>query len=377
MFGTNEDNVDDASPEEFHLLFNRPRAATFSIDEAATNLLDVTNDIQQEKQLDGPAAGFGLRVFDASTSQAIRRSCPWTPAPSCDTENPTSFDLMYRRSDGSCNNFKEPNYGRATTPFQRIIPPKYSGDSLQMPRTSVKQNLDLPSARSISLKLAKQVKQVSTNQEDVNAVDSLQTVLVMQMGQFIDHDITHTPSHTTNCCNDDGTYPESYDADKCFPIRIEPNDPIWKNRKACMNLGRSLSAPGLKCSLEFRQQMNQITHWLDGSNIYGSSDEETAVLRSFFDGQLKITRQSSSRLGALPSCSENSNNHGNGRESAEVCENCKSCFFAGELFFYFIHHKTIMIPLLKVHNEFIVITTTCLNCLSSFFSKLSCSFPKK
>ena len=72
-------------------------------------------------------------------------------------------------------------------------------------------------------------------------------------------------------------------------------------------------------------QMNQITHWLDGSNIYGSDADTARKLRSGFNGQLKITRQSRSRYGALPSCAAQ-------RESpkATMCRGCTSCFFAGE-----------------------------------------------
>ena len=33
-------------------------------------------------------------------------------------------------------------------------------------------------------------------------------------------------------------------------------------------------------------QVNQITHWLDGSNIYGSEDNEASELRAFVGGRL-------------------------------------------------------------------------------------------
>ena len=38
--------------------------------------------------------------------------------------------------------------------------------------------------------------------------------------------------------------------------------------------------------------MNQITHFLDASNVYGSNDEEARELRSFQGGQLKVTSRS-------------------------------------------------------------------------------------
>ena len=73
--------------------------------------------------------------------------------------------------------------------------------------------------------------------------------------------------------------------------------------------------------------MNQITHWLDGSNIYGSHDEETSVLRSNKDGLLAITNRGrgDSEEGLLPSCIEAEK-----PEDIEMCHGCiDTCFFAG------------------------------------------------
>jgi hypothetical protein len=86
--------------------------------------------------------------------------------------------------------------------------------------------------------------------------DDLQTVLLMQMGQFIDHDITSTPTSSSSCCKKGGKgIPDTFDGDKCFPITIPVDDPFWKGRKTCMSFARSLASPGLKCELEFRQQV--------------------------------------------------------------------------------------------------------------------------
>ena len=69
-------------------------------------------------------------MFNTDSSSAINDVCPWTPGPKCDKGEGS---LTYRSHDGTCNNLREPNFGRAVTPFQRILLPKYSGNSLSGP----------------------------------------------------------------------------------------------------------------------------------------------------------------------------------------------------------------------------------------------------
>ena len=59
-----------------------------------------------------------------------------------------------------------------------------------------KNGLDLPSARVVSLECTQKENKVPKSQKGI------ETVLVMQMGQFIDHDITHAPQfRIENCCD--------------------------------------------------------------------------------------------------------------------------------------------------------------------------------
>jgi len=301
-------SVEETSAHDFHLAFNRPRFEVLQVDNNARTLEKVKQTLQDDSNI-----VIGTRFFNIETSERINNECSWTPAPSCDALKKDKF----RTIDGSCNNFAHPNYGRAATPFQRVLESTYAPGTVASPRIA-KNGFDLPSAR----KICQSVTRTSANND---RRDGIHTVFVMQMGQFIDHDITHTPNHAKQCCNKDGSFPNTFDSNKCFPIEVASDDAFWKGKKRCMDFARSLSAPSLKCEIDSRQQMNQITHWLDASNIYGSSEFENKPLRKRVGGLLKITRSGGSRGDLLPTCERESQ-----RDDIGMCSGCKHCFFAGD-----------------------------------------------
>ena len=87
--------------------------------------------------------------------------------------------------------------------------------------------------------------------------------MLMQFGQFVDHDLSFTPEVNLDleagCCEDPAASPE------CFPITVPQPDPDFSAAETCKDLVRS--AP--HCSSgSVRQQFNAITAHLDGSQVY-------------------------------------------------------------------------------------------------------------
>ena len=78
--------------------------------------------------------------------------------------------------------------------------------------------------------------------------------------------------------------------------------------------------------------MNQLTHWLDASNIYGSDVDEALLLRSQNGGKLKVTRDGN----MLPRCA-NFDDLNDAKNGLESCHNtdltCGEFCFAGGLQF--------------------------------------------
>ena len=95
------------------------------------------------------------------------------------------------------------------------------------------------------------------------------------------------------CCDEEGDIRDfSKNSETCFPIKLEPDDTLGKSetgqRRQCLNFVRSVGAPDLDCNPSPIQQSNQITHWLDASNVYGSNEDVTKRLRALKDGLLDV-----------------------------------------------------------------------------------------
>ena len=74
--------------------------------------------------------------------------------------------------------------------------------------------------------------------------------------------------------------PDEFLHPDCAPIEIPPTDRFYSQFNAtCMEFVRSSPASRSDCSLGPRDQINQITSYLDASNIYGSTKDEQDSLR--------------------------------------------------------------------------------------------------
>ena len=96
---------------------------------------------------------------------------------------------MFRRIDGVCNNVahhENRHWGATGTPFNRLAAVAYA-DGLSHPRSAP----DLPSAREVSE--AMHAAEVRGAASPGPLTTKGLTLMVMQFGQFLDHDITLTP----------------------------------------------------------------------------------------------------------------------------------------------------------------------------------------
>ncbi|XP_030887534.1 peroxidasin-like protein [Leptonychotes weddellii] len=192
------------------------------------------------------------------------------------------FHQKYRAQDGTCNNLQHPMWGASLTAFERILKPAYE-NGFNLPRGVSRPALSgrypLPPPRLVSTELAATATVTP---------DHRYTHMLMQWGQFLDHDLDHTvPALSTSRFSDGRPCSSVCTNDPpCFPIIIPDTDPRG-TRAPCMFFARSSPVCGsgmtslVMNSVYAREQINQLTAYIDASNVYGSSERESQVLRDY------------------------------------------------------------------------------------------------
>lgn len=220
---------------------------------------------------------------------------------------------IYRMDDGFCNNRKKPLLGSAYIPFRRAVAPDY-GDGMSSPRLSSNGG-PLPYARRVSLNIHR----------PIYSTDANFTVMLAVFGQFLDHDITATAlssgqeGESINCClQPEDVHPE------CYPVQLVPGDPYYDfYNLTCMNFVRSAPAPTGRIGT--REQLNQATAFIDGSVVYGSTQQKTSLLREKRNGTLRMYKTEDKRE-LLPVSSDPAD----GCNREDMNRQGKYCFDAGD-----------------------------------------------
>ncbi|XP_035252326.1 eosinophil peroxidase [Anguilla anguilla] len=243
--------------------------------EVLDNTVELIREMVYTNTMTQPNITELLSVEDVETLlQASGCSAELRP-PVCATD---CLSQRYRTITGECNNRQHPLWGAANTPYTRWLPPEYE-DGRAAPRGWDPQhayhNFTLPPVRSVSQVV------LYTQNEDISMDASLSHLLV-EWGQWLDHDLTLTPqspSTSTFRTGADCTRTCSRDT-PCFPIQIPLTDPR-SGSQSCMPFFRSAPSCVVAATpLRHREQLNAITSFVDASMVYGSSASLSAALRN-------------------------------------------------------------------------------------------------
>nr|NP_523891.2 peroxidasin, isoform A [Drosophila melanogaster]NP_995975.1 peroxidasin, isoform E [Drosophila melanogaster]NP_995976.1 peroxidasin, isoform D [Drosophila melanogaster]NP_995977.1 peroxidasin, isoform C [Drosophila melanogaster]Q9VZZ4.1 RecName: Full=Peroxidasin; Flags: Precursor [Drosophila melanogaster]AOQ10577.1 Pxn-RA [synthetic construct]AAF47668.1 peroxidasin, isoform A [Drosophila melanogaster]AAS64946.1 peroxidasin, isoform C [Drosophila melanogaster]AAS64947.1 peroxidasin, isofo len=239
------------------------------------------------------------------------------------------FHSRYRSIDGTCNNLQHPTWGASLTAFRRLAPPIYE-NGFSMPVGWTKGMLysghAKPSARLVSTSLVA-TKEITP--------DARITHMVMQWGQFLDHDLDHAiPSVSSESWDGIDCKKSCEMAPPCYPIEVPPNDPRVRNRR-CIDVVRSSAICGSGMtslffdSVQHREQINQLTSYIDASQVYGYSTAFAQELRNLTsqEGLLRVGVHFPRQKDMLPFAAPQ-----DGMDCRRnLDENTMSCFVSGDI----------------------------------------------
>ncbi|MBL7814768.1 MAG: HYR domain-containing protein [Saprospiraceae bacterium] len=163
----------------------------------------------------------------------------------------------YRTFDGTYNNLSFTQWGAANIPLFRELPAEYGSSD---PKNAL-GGTNRPTPRAISNKLSDEPQDIQ-NARDMSG-------LFYIWGQFLDHDITLSPTARNESA----------------PIALPSDEPKFTNP---ISFFRSAIHPGTGITTP-REQTNVATSWIDASQVYGSDPQTAAWLRTFSYGKLKVS----------------------------------------------------------------------------------------
>lgn len=74
----------------------------------------------------------------------------------------------------------------------------------------------------------------------------------------------------------------------CMPVEVSPDDAFYSRYNAtCMEFVRSAPTTGIDCNLGRREQINQVTSFIDASPVYGSDQDRAETTRELKRGRLR------------------------------------------------------------------------------------------
>ncbi len=188
-----------------------------------------------------------------------------TPHPRTNENRGSSLIFSRRRSpyrtfNGTLNNlggFQTLQWGAANIPLYREIPAQYGTAD---PKNAM-GGQNRPTARRISNAVIDEPV-TAFNERGLSA-------FVYVWGQFIDHDMSLTPTGTT----------------ESVPITLPPNEVVFTE---AIPFTRSEVYPGTGVN-NTRQQTNLNTAWIDASMVYGSDSVRARWLRTMKSGKMKTS----------------------------------------------------------------------------------------
>lgn len=182
-------------------------------------------------------------------------------------------DQEIQTLDGTGNNQSNPSWGSANQQLLRKAPAAYA-DGINSPAGT-----NRPSARTVS-------NVFSQSPEEGILNDRHFTSYTYAWGQFLDHDIDLTPGISKDQQKSSGV-------SAAFPIVVPAGDQWFDpTSTGTMVIPMTRSAFDTSTgtsSTNPRQQVNFITAFIDGSQVYGVDAERSAALREFSGGLMKTS----------------------------------------------------------------------------------------